>query len=208
MGATEIPPCAAPLSLPIASPLLSHVPHGNEFSLAGSHGGGAIDSGGCTAIALVKLGLFELEAEARTALNREMPWFASKGRRDLAEYAGTVDVSWHPRVVQKVVTERGFHFRKVELATTCLTTEFKKGAFLVDGILNDEYKKLVRGKYKTVRNHPMDKTSPRTKEGAWRHCVAVVDGRVLDGDSDVSARWLWLHGSKPQQHGYFYKVLR
>jgi hypothetical protein len=180
----------------------------------GSRVGETIGSGGCTAWALYKLGVFPTVEVAKVRLNEQLEPFSAKSRPDqrVPEYLGVPDDRWHKEVVGMSVKMEGFHFRKLDIFSVDLSKEFKAGKYLVDGILNDTYVKQCRGVYEWFYTDPDDETDPRQDPGGWRHAVAVCDGRVLERGfamSAMSAKWLWLNGSNSDPgRGYMLRILR
>ena len=86
--------------------------------------------------------------------------------------------------------------------------ELNNGRYLIDGVLNDSFVKLVKGKEVPYDTDPADASNPRENEAGWRHAIAVQDGRVLEREFDMSIKWLWLDGSTPcPKRGYMLKVL-
>jgi hypothetical protein len=171
-----------------------------------------LGSGGCVAVGLSKLGVFRSEEVAKAALNAQIAIYAAKCRPDHAvpEHVGVPNVRWHPHVVASAVLETKHNFRKLDLASVDLASELKDGDFLVDGVLNDSFVKLVKGKAERYSTDPEDASSPRTNEAGWRHAIAVSDGRILEKEFDMSARWLWLGvNNRPDpDKGYMFKVLK
>jgi len=196
----------------IVSPALERASFEEGSSPPGSRVGETIGSGGCTAWALTKLGVYPSGEVAKSSLNEQLELFSAKVRpyQRVPEFLGVPDDRWHKETVQMAVTKRGFHFRKLDLSSVDLSKEFSSGKYLVDGILNNSFVKRVgRGAFERFDTDPDDTTNPRQNPGGWRHSVAVCDGRVLEKEFVMSAMWLWLKGSTPDpDQGYMLKILR
>ena len=223
---TEVPESEADADDADASAADDDAPVATEASLAlgnatfevdsssplGSRASETLGSGGCVAVGLSKLGVFRSEEAAKAALNAQIAIYAAKCRPDHAvpEHVGVPNVRWHPHVVASAVLETKHNFRKLDLASVDLASELKDGDFLVDGVLNDSFVKLVKGKAERYSTDPEDASSPRTNEAGWRHAIAVSDGRILEKEFDMSARWLWLGvNNRPDpDKGYMFKVLK
>ena len=170
-----------------------------------------LGSGGCTAVALSKIGVFTSVEETKAKLDAQIPIYSSMVREDLRkpEFVGVPGDRWHPDVVKRAVIDAGWHWRKLKLSEVSLATELKEGMYLVDGVLNDSFVKRVRGKEERFNTDESDPTDPRQNEAGWRHCFAVEDGRILEKEFEMSTDWLWLKDNKPDpDKGYFYKVLK
>lgn len=195
---------------------------GEDPGPPGSRTDAALGSGGCTAHALAKLGVFGSAAQAMAALDEQMAKTAAKLRGDQRgpTYVGVAGDRWHPKVVGDTVVglPQGFHYRKVDLANEALPALLlgKRGdrlvqGYLLDGVLNDTFvKRNARGVEERFDTDPDDPTTPRANEAGWRHCVAVRKGRILEKEFDMEAQWLWLdEGGVPDaSRGYLYKLLR
>lgn len=100
-----------------------------------------------------------------------------------------------------------FHFHKVPLASTVLSSELKEGMYLIDGVLNDSFVKVFRGKRSRYNTVEGARTTPADDEAGWRHSIAVIDGRICEREFEMSANWLWLdaiRGATPDPtQGYF-----
>ena len=177
------------------------------FSPLGSHTSKTVGNGGCTAFALTKLCVFHTMREAMDSLNAKIDVVKQKMRDDGdPNYYGVPDDRWHSKVVQLTVANAGYDFRKVELQTVDLKTLLKKGSYLIDGILNNNYV-MMGERYDT---DPDDTTTPASNEAGWRHSIAVQDGRILEKEFNMSAKWFWLgDNNRPDRtKGYMYKILK
>lgn len=201
----------APPSPPEVSSALENAPFGVDGSSPpGSHAGETLGSGGCVAVALSKLiHTWTSVDTARQRLNAKLDPIAATLRPDLRvpEFVGVPNDHWHPEVVKAAVIEERYHFRKLDLSAVDLAEELKVGGYLIDGVLNDSFVKLDRrGNEVRHETDPEDSSSPRNNEAGWRHAIAVVNGRVLEKEFEMSAKWLWL--SSMVERGYMYKILK
>ena len=181
----------------------------------GSRVGETVGNGGCTAVALWKLGVFASKSDACSTLNAAIETYMLTIRSDyrVPEHVGVSDDRWHQAVVTHAVISKGYHFHKIDLAAVSLKDEFKKGMFLVDGVMNNRH--LRRGSGGTmywIEPDPDDVTDPRNDEMQWRHSIAVHDGRVLDPafGTDMSTAYLWLDANNvpDPEKGYMLKILK
>ena len=120
------------------------------------------------------------------------------------------DDTWHCDVVRRTVLQAGYDFNKLNLNQVNLTKEFKIGDFFLDGVLNDSFVKVERGKKRKYLTDETDSTLPYNNESNWRHSIAVSNGRILEKEFDMSSRWLWLDNENKADtsKGYMYKVLK
>ena len=113
------------------------------------------------------------------------------------------------------VIDAGFNWEKliVEVSNmqhVDLRQVLREGSYLVDGILNQEWKK---GKTWYI-NGAVGEQGPAGNEKAWRHAIAVKDGRVYESTEEgvdyFSMKWLWLSddGVTPLQNGYMRRILK
>ena len=182
----------------------------------GSRDNEPVGGGGCTALALTELEVFPSVESAKSALNDAMGPFSASIREDFRtpEYVGIPDQQWHPEVVKRAVIAQDFHFHKLDLSAVNLKKELQTGDYLLDGVLNSSYCKMVKGKEIWEETDELDKSgiTPAANEGHWRHSIAVSDGRKLEDEytGEMSARWLWLdnHSRPDREKGYFYKILK
>ena len=175
-----------------------------------------VGGGGCTALALTELEVSPSVESAKSALNDAMGPFSASIREDFRtpEYVGIHDQQWHSEVVKRAVIAQDFHFHKLDLSAVNLKKELHTGDYLLDGVLNSSYCKMVKGKDIWEETDELDHSgiTPAANEGHWRHSIAVSDGRKLEDEytGEMSARWLWLddHSRPDRAKGYFYKILK
>lgn len=132
----------------------------------------AIGSGGCTARALAKLNVWHDARRAAAALDRVIPEYSSKIRRE--DYRVTEHVGI-PGEQLAVVANR-WHWQCVDLAEVDLRTLLERGSFVIEGILNQQYER--DGSF--VPNCPWVKTTPRINDAgiASRYARRDPRGRV------------------------------
>ena len=156
--------------------------------------------GGCTAVAMHHLAVWETRDAAVTALDAQIePMHKELERRwgepcDESE-AGLKGDKWHSEAIKRAVVANGWHFKKVKIEQTDhkaveLKTELKNGSYFVIGVTNNEW-------YKGTRKQPLkypefQADAPVVDNTDWMHSIAVVDGRVLDHDVNESLASLWL----------------
>jgi hypothetical protein len=179
----------------------------------GSSKDAPIGNGGCSAVALHKLGVWPSLEEAKLELNAHMAPTAAKLRSDLRvpRAIGIPDEQWHPKVVSTAVLAASWDFRRLKkLGPHGLAEKLKHGSYLVDGVLNDSFVKLYRGREVRFDTVPDDATTPASDETGWRHVIAVRDGTILEKEFEMPARWLWLdeHSRADPARGYMYKICR
>lgn len=181
----------------------------------GRSAGEIVGNGGCTAVALWKIGVFASKSDACSTLNAAIETYKPTIRSDyrVPEHVGVPDDRWHQAVVKEAVISKGFHFHKIDIATVSLKDEFKKGTFLVDGVMNNRHlRRGSGGNMYLIEPDPDDKTDPREEEMHWRHSIAVRDGRVLDPatGTDMSTAYLWLDANNvpDPDKGYMLKILK
>ena len=159
-----------------------------------------LGSGGCTAWALSKLHVFDSVDSATRGLNANIgscPWSREND-------------TWHSQVVRRAVINRQYHMKKVDLRSEHLGTLLKKGDYLIDGVLNSSYVYLYGGFEIRQPTVPDDTTTPYSNEAAWRHSVAVSNGRILEKEFTMGAKWLWLRENNvpDRERGYMYKIFK
>lgn len=162
-----------------------------------------LGSGGCLAVALFRLNIFQTKKAAMNALDAELFQCWSSGSADALP--GIPQDHWHEEVVKAALLRKGYDLDKVDLSGVSLATELKKGQFLIDGVLNDSYE---TGSAEVWRTDPEDETSPRDNEDGWRHSIAVSDGWIREKEFSLRTKWLWLdedNRADPDK-GYLFKV--
>ena len=79
------------------------------------------DEGGCTALALVAIGVFSSVDDAKQALNNEIPLQKQQWHKQHSETkraipsAGINNEEWHNQTIQQAVINNGFHFQLVHI---------------------------------------------------------------------------------------------
>jgi len=158
------------------------------------------------------MGVFLSIEEAKAGLDTALENFAESVRSDqrVPAFLGVPGNRWHKRAVMLAVTARGYDFDKLKLESINLAEELKEGAYLLDGVLNDSFVKLGRGRFEVrYDTDPDDRSNPRENEVGWRHAFAVRDGMILEKDFEMTSKWLWLdsHSRPDSTKGYMRKVL-
>ena len=193
------------------SPVLENAASTDNSSPLGTRTGEMVGDGGCTATALAKLGVFRTVRLAMDALNANIDVVKQKMRPDAAaDYFGVPDDRWHPEAVKLSVTDAGYDFRKLKLQTVELRTLLKNGSYLIDGVLNDHYVMMDKGRQVDCYDDTGDTTTPASNEAVWRHSIAVRDGQILEKEFNMSSKWLWLDANNrlDRTKGYMYKILK
>lgn len=152
----------------------------------------SLGSGGCTAAALVALGVFSTVAEASCSLDsfigpvHEEVCKLSPKLKACRESAGTPGMAWSVDVVKRAVTSQGYHFKKVRLAN--LSAAIDAGhKLLLDGILNSAYcLPSSRKRRHLFTRAELQDSDPARDSGSWRHSIAIVAGKIVD-DAHLSA---------------------
>jgi len=159
--------------------------------------------GACVAVALVKMDVFSSIEEAKVGLDTALVRFSATVRADqrVPMFLGEPGNRWHKRAVMLAVTARGYDFEKLKLQSIDLAKVLKTGTYLIDGVLNDTFVKLGRGRLEDrYETDPDDRTNPRANEAGWRHAFAVRDGKILEKEFEMDSKWLWLDShSRPER---------
>ena len=152
--------------------------------------------GGCTAEALVNIGVY---VDPNTKEDRETSLSAAKlslncqidpvhnkfcTERGVCERGevGEDNVQWHEEVIAKAVKGEGWHFKKVQINPNnkeCvdLNEVLKMGSYLLIGVTNNKWKKGT----KWITKYPGYSVNAPCKEPwKWVHSIAIVDGKVRD----------------------------
>ena len=178
------------------------------YAVSCREGNTMFGGGGCTAIALTKLGVFETKQLAMDSLNANIDVVKDKMRTDDdPNYYGVPDDCWHYKVVSQTLIGAGYDIRKLELDLSKLSkvnlrSKLNNGSYLVSGILNDYYVRKDKGQDVDCYDDTGDMTTPASNEAGWRHSIAVRDGQILEKDFNMSTDWL------DYSKGYMYKILK
>ena len=186
------------------------------YAVSCREGNTMFGGGGCTAIALTKLGVFETKQLAMDSLNANIDVVKDKMRTDDdPNYYGVPDDCWHYKVVSQTLIGAGYDIRKLELDLSKLSkvnlrSKLNNGSYLVSGILNDHYVRKDKGQEVDCYGDTGDMTTPASNEAGWRHSIAVRDGQILEKEFNMSTNWLWLdeNNCPDRAKGYMYKVLK
>ena len=167
--------------------------------------------GGCTAVALSKLFRCSKEVAVRR-LDAMIPHVATHVRADVRSegYVGVPGEAWCVDVVKRVVVAAGFDFRIVPVNAELPALLADEGSFLIDGLLNKSFVKVVNRREERHENAPEDSTTPWEAPERWRHTIAVRNGRILEewGWMNVRVLWLRANGTPDDARGYMYRVHR
>jgi hypothetical protein len=172
-----------------------------------------VGSGGCTAHALARLGVYASVDMAKTALDREG---AAELARRIETHGAAYDTAkvytpgdnWSSVVIKAAVVAAGFDFRKVDLRTVCLRDVLQHGTYFIDGTQNQHWQK---GRYVFTSAPTFDGPGPEVSPQDWRHSIAVEDGQVLEQNDDTfSAKWLHLNADNTVDvsKGYMRNILK
>lgn len=185
------PPLPGPSSLP---PALSaeEVAQGDSME----HGG----DGGCTASAMVEIGVWSSKEAAVADLDAQIaPMHQELQRRwgracDESE-AGIHGEQWHEEAIKRAVVARGWHFHKVKIDATDaqavdLKDTLKAGRFFTIGVTNNRWYKGAKKQQLKYPNYHAN--APAVNSAGWIHSIAIVDGRVLDHHINEVLSSLWL----------------
>ena len=167
-----------------------------------------IGEGGCAAWALWHLKVFTPPGKYRVEIHRKTAFDTLNSHIGSCKWS-RADQKWHPEVVKRVLNSQNFHMHKVDLKSVDLRSLFRKdGDYLVDGVLNDTFIKVHKGEEIRTWNDVDDESSPFDNESRWRHSIAVSNGRILEKEFRISARWLHLdeNNNPDQNKGYMYKI--
>ena len=145
--------------------------------------------GGCTARALLGIGVWKSESQAVAALDAQIAPLHQKFRRERGTVcdereAGVRGDRWHIDAVKAAVVAEGWHFKSVS------TAQMISGSYLVVGVTNNQW---YYGSTKQPLKYPgYEVMAPHADPVAWLHSVAVVDGRVIDFHNNLPLSTLHL----------------
>ena len=178
-----------------------------------AHGG----DGGCSAVALVALGVWLTLAEAKAALDAQIAplhqKFLSIQKFVCAESeAGIRGVQWHDEAIWAAVLAAGWHVRRLDIHPThakkdSLATELARGKYLFFGKTNNRWaikKRNGRPEFH-LKYDGYTEDAPTDPEQNWHHTVAVINGQMLDFDAKFSgkeAMWLRDNNQPDPDKGY------
>ena len=173
-----------------------------------------IGNGGCSAFALYKLDVFDSIESAKRALNRHGAQLLEQRRKRHGptyerSRVYTEDDSWSSETIKLAVVAAGFDFKKLDLDSddVCLKRDLKNGAYLLDGVQNQEWMKGPHIFVNALGYTPGPTEAPMH----WRHAIAIKNGEVLEQNDDIfSTKWLWLNeNNRPDvRRGYMREVLK
>jgi hypothetical protein len=173
-------------------------------ALSAEKGGDSADSGGdggCTAIALGKIGVWPSQAATAAALDVEIAPVHQKlckerGACEESE-AGIRGEQWHELAIQRAVINAGWHFQKVHIDAqhkrrVDLKQELKTGSYLVIGVTNNRWCKPGKKNAEPLKYPNEPANGPAISSVGWVHSIAIVDGRVHDHERNEPLTHLWL----------------
>ena len=172
----------------------------------GSNPGEVVGSGGCVAISLWKVGVFEEYDQAVEALNVERELYRSKVRadQDCEEFLGVAGSTWHREIIKRTVIKAGFDYKIIpakELHNS------KKGLYLIDGIANWRF--LLRANYVEPYNLEGLDDRPWKDRKGWQHVIGIKDGKIMRKyGKGILIDWLWIdnNGKVDQTKGFMYEI--
>jgi hypothetical protein len=174
----------------------------------GSNPGEVVGDGGCVAVALWKVGVFEQYDIAVAALNQQRELYRSKVRadQDCEEFLGVPSLTWHREIIKRAVIEAQFDYKIVSPKEVC---ESKKGLYLVDGIANWRF--LLRDTY--VEPYDLDGPDDRPWKDrkSWQHVIGIKDGKIMRKHSKgILVDWLWMdmNGNVDKTKGFMYEIYK
>ena len=152
------------------------------------------DEGGCSAIALTHIGVFDTVDLAKEKLNAMM-----KHPED-----GIPNEEWHVETIKRAICKAGWHFKKLKINpgnTRCvdLTKEFQQGSYFCIGISNNfwhnENDKPQRLKFPDYSDQ-----HPAKKPREWMHAIAIKNSYVYDSSTTKRTKLgsLWIDENNNQ----------
>ena len=185
---------------------------------ADDHGG----DGGCTAAALVALGVCPSKRAAIIMLDAQIAplhetFVSERGACD-ESIAGIRGDRWHDFAIHKAVMASGFHLRELPIDSpheqrVDLGEELKKGSYLVLGVTNNYWVKLLRNgeeEEQILKYADYSADAPFHSVAEWHHSIAIVDGKIRDFKKSFPIGSLWLQeNNQPDPHkGYMHSLRR
>ena len=139
----------------------------------GAHGG----DGGCTAAALVALGVWSTLAAAIAALDARIAplhekFLKTRGSCDESE-AGVRGMQWHLEAMHAAIKAPGWHVEKLDIHPT----------HLVIGVTNNRWaikKPNARLEWQSLKYPGYAANAPSVSSEAWHHTIAIDDGNLHD----------------------------
>eukprot|EP00966_Prymnesium_polylepis_P208796 4837146-Prymnesium_polylepis.1 len=167
-----------------------------------------VGNGGCVAVALYKVGLFESLDEATAALDEERERYRSKVRddQDCEAFLGVRGESWHREIIARTV----LGLKKWDYRIVPKKTLFDKpdGIYLVDGIANWRYQcRPGKWEYPYELDGPDDR--PWRDRKNWQHVIGINQEKIMrKHKAGISMAWLWMSsdGSVDKQTGFMYEI--
>ena len=180
-----------------------------------------VDDGGCTAVALVALGVWSSIAEAVRALDAQISplhekWLRQRGTSDETE-AGICGEQWHEEAISNAIKTADWHVRLLSIHPTkpnvvSLRTELMRGRYLVLGVTNNEWLRPdIKGEpiLQELKYPSSAADAPRQSTVGWHHAIAIVDGKMQDHDVTVPISSLWLRANnQPDRTRGYMRTIR
>jgi hypothetical protein len=172
----------------------------------GSNPGEVVGDGGCVAVALWKMGVFEQYDQVVAALNEERELYRSKVRadQDCEAFLGVPNLTWHREIIKRTVIKAGFDYH---IIPTKELHQSKKGLYLIDGIANWRF--LLREDYVEPYDLEGPDDRPWKDRKGWQHVIGIKDGKIMrKHGKGILVDWLWMdkHGKIDQTKGFMYEI--
>ena len=178
------------------------------------HGG----DGGCTAVALTKIGVWPSAAEAAADLDKQIPTLHQKFQRERGtceeSEAGIRGEQWHEEAIKNAIVSRGWHIRSIVIHPTksdavSLRSELKNNLYLVFGVTNNRWYKKGNPRPQPLKYPDYPANAPSISTEGWHHTVAIVDGKMHDHDVSEPLSSLWLRDdNQPDRDKGFLRSIR
>ena len=172
----------------------------------GSNPAEVVGSGGCVAVALWKVEVFNSFDEAVTALDKDRERYRSKVRRDqdCEAFLGLPGQTWHREIIKRTVIDAGYDYR---ITSAKELYQSKTGCYLVDGLANWRF--LMRGEWV----YPYDLEGPEDRpwkdRKSWQHVIGIRDGKIMRKHTrGILIDWLSLdeNGKVDKETGFMYEI--